>query len=51
MICVDLKLLNLSKEDANDRALWRRAINLKKMIQHAGIHPTHPCGFQTLNNW
>ena len=40
-ICVDMNLLNLSNEDANNRAVWTRAIMLKKSIQHAGTLPAH----------
>ena len=41
VICVDMKLLNLSNEDTNNRAVWSNAIKSKKLIQHAGILPTH----------
>ena len=41
VICVGMTLLTLINEDANDRAVWGRAINLKKSIQHAGILTTH----------
>ena len=41
VIRADIKLLNLSNEDANDRAVWRRAIKPKKSIQHAGVLPAH----------
>ena len=41
MICVDMKLLNLSNEYTNNRAVWSNAIKSKKLIQHAGILPTH----------
>ena len=41
MICVDMKLLNLSNEDTNNRTVWSNAIKPKKLIQHAGILPTH----------
>ena len=40
-IRVDMKSLNLSNEDANNMAVWRRAIKPKKMIQHAGVLPAH----------
>lgn len=39
MIHVDMKSLNLSNEDANNRAVWKRAIKLKKLIQDVGILP------------
>ena len=40
-ICADTKSLNLSNEDANNRAAWRRAIKPKKMIQHADVLRAH----------
>ena len=41
VVCADMKSLNLSNEDANNRAVWRRAIKQKKSIQYAGILPAH----------
>ena len=41
MIHADMKLLNLSNEDASNRAVWRRAIKPKKVIQHAGVLLVH----------
>ena len=41
VICADMKLLNLSNEDANSRAVWRKAINPEKLIQHAGVLLAH----------
>ena len=41
VIRMDIKSLNLNNEDANNRAVWRRAINPKKLIQHAGVLPIH----------
>ena len=41
VICADMKLLNLSNEDANSRAVWRKAINLEKLIQHVGVLLAH----------
>ena len=41
VIRADMKLLNLSNEDENNRAVWRRAIKPKNSIQHAGVLPTH----------
>ena len=41
VICVGMKSLNLSNEDAKNRPVWRRAAMPRKMIQHAGILPTH----------
>ena len=41
VIRVDMKLLNLSNEDTYSRAVWSRAIKPKKLIQCAGILPTH----------
>lgn len=41
MIRADFKSLNLCNENANNREVWRRAIKLKKLIQHAGFPPTH----------
>ena len=40
VICVDMKLLNLSNEDTNHRAVWSRAIKLKKLMKHAGVLST-----------
>ena len=37
VIRVDMKSLNLSNEDANNRAVWSRAIKPKKLIQYAGV--------------
>ena len=41
VIRADTKLLNLSNEDANNRAVWRRAIKPKNSIQHAGVLPAY----------
>ena len=41
VILADIKSLNLSNEDSNNRAVWRKAIKPKKLIQHAGVLPTH----------
>ena len=41
VIRADMKSLNLSNEDTNNRAVWRRAIKPKTLIQHAGILPAH----------
>ena len=40
VIRVDMKLLNLIKEDANSRAVWSRAIK-PKSIQRAGVLHAH----------
>ena len=32
----DLKLLNLSNEDAKNRTVWSRAIKPKKSLKHTG---------------
>ena len=40
VICVDMKSLNLSNEDTNHRAVWSRAIKLKKLMKHAGVLST-----------
>ena len=41
LICADVKSLNLSNEDANNKAVCRRAIKPKKSMQHAGVLPAH----------
>ena len=41
VIRADMKSLNLSNEDANNRAVWRRAIKPKKSIKHADGLPAH----------
>ena len=41
MIRADMKSLNLSNEDANNRAVLRRAIKPKKLMQHPGVLPAH----------
>lgn len=41
MIHVDMKSLNLSNEDVDNRAVWKRAIKPKKLIQDAGILPAY----------
>ena len=41
VIRVDMKSLNLNNEDANNRAVWRRAIKPKKSIRRADVLPTH----------
>ena len=41
VMCADMKSLNLSNKDANNRAVWTRAIKPKKLIQHAGVLPVH----------
>ena len=40
-ISVDMKSLNLSNEDANNRTVWSTAIKTKKSIKHAGILPAY----------
>ena len=40
MIRVDVNSLNLSNEDANNRAM-ERAIKPKKLMKHAGVLPAH----------
>ena len=41
MICVEMKSLNLSNQDAKNRAVWSRAIKPKKLIQDEGFLPAH----------
>ena len=41
VIHVDIKSINVSNEDANNRAVWSRAIKLKRLMQHAGVLPAH----------
>ena len=41
MVRLEMKLLNLSNDDANNRAAWSRAIKPKKLIQHAGVLPAY----------
>ena len=41
VICADMKWLNLSNEDANNRAVCWRAMKPKKSMQHAGVLPAH----------
>ena len=45
MLCnairADMKSLNISNEDANNKALWGRAIKPEKLTQHAGVLPAH----------
>ena len=41
VIRADMKSSNLSNEDANNRAVWRKAMKPKESIQHAGVLPAH----------
>ena len=41
VVRADMKSLNLINEDANNRAVWRRAIKPKTLIQHADVLPAH----------
>ena len=37
VIRMDMKSLNLSNENANNKAVWSRAIMSKKLIKHVGV--------------
>ena len=39
VIRADMKSLNLNNEGANNRAIWRKTIKPKKLIQRAGVLP------------
>ena len=41
VIHADMKLLNLSNEDTNNRAVWKRAFKPEKLIQQAGVLHVH----------